>query len=114
MNLGVYMPQPKNRSRSMRRLSRVTQKGRNVVHYRRKENRLPHCAVCNAELNGIPVKSKLGGKSIKTNSRKFGGVLCSSCTADVIKLGSRIENGEMKMGDIGIKQRRYVLQMISH
>ncbi len=107
------MPQPKNRSRSVRRLSRVTPSGRNVVHYRRREGKLPHCAICKAELNGIPAGGGKG-KSTRSNSRKFGGVLCSACTSQVIKLGSRIENGEMKMSEIGIRQRQYVLQMMSH
>ena len=32
----------------------------------------------------------------------------------MIKLASRIENGEMKLNDIGMKQKNYVLQMIAH
>lgn len=97
----------------MRRLSRVTPEGRHTIHYERKANRLPHCAICDAELNGITLK-KTGGKSRRTNARRFGGVLCSSCASGVIKSASRIEQGEMKVTDIGIRQRAYVLQMISH
>jgi ribosomal protein L34E len=102
-----------HRSRSLRRLSRVTPKGRNTVHYKRRANRLHSCAICGSELNGITL-SRSGGKSRRTNSRLFGGVLCSKCTSSVIKTASRIEQGEMKVGDISIKQRAFVLQMISH
>ena len=101
-----------HRSRSFRRLDRVTPQGRHVIHFKRKANSLPHCAICKSELNGIPLKSR--GKSTATNARKFGGVLCSSCTGKVIKLASRIEQGEMKLVDISIVDRAFVLQMISH
>ena len=107
------MPKPMHRSRSQRRLQRVTPKGRKVIHYRRKANRMPSCAICKSELNGIAL-TRLGGKSRRTNSRRFGGVLCARCTSDVIKAASRIEQGDMKLNDISIKQRAFVLQMISH
>lgn len=102
------------RSRSYRRLSRVTPSKRNVVHYVRRKNSFPHCAICGSELNGISANPTAKGRSLRTNSRKFGGVLCSSCNAEVIKLASRIENGEMKLNSIGVRQRQYVLQTIAH
>lgn len=109
------MPKPMHRSRSMRRLSRVTPKGRNVVHYERRKGAFPHCPLCGAELNGISNNSMHSkGRSLRTNSRKFGGVLCAGCTANVIKLASRIEQGEMKLNDISVRQKEYVLQMIAH
>ena len=77
-----------HRSRSFKKANRITSTGRNVIHYRRAKPSQPHCAICRAELNGISMK---GGKSRRTNSRLFGGVLCPNCTSDVIKLGSRIE-----------------------
>ena len=101
-----------HRSRSFRRLDRVTPKYKHVIHYKRKSNSLPHCAICSHELNGISLRPR--GKSTATNSRKFGGVLCSACTGKVIKLASRIEQGEMKLNDISIVDRAFVLQMISH
>ena len=103
-----------NRSSSVRRLDRVTPSNRHVIHYERKPGRKPHCAICKAELNGIPFRRNVKGKSVNSNARKFGGILCSSCSATVIKLASRIEQGEMKLNDIGTLQRNYVLQMISH
>ncbi|MDE1768806.1 MAG: 50S ribosomal protein L34e [Candidatus Micrarchaeota archaeon] len=106
------MPKPMHRSRSLRRLDRVTPKNKHVIHYKRKANSLPHCAICGSELNGIHEKGR--GKTSSTNSRKFGGVLCASCTGNVIKLASRIEQGEMKLNDISVVDRAYVLQMISH
>lgn len=75
---------------------------------------MPHCAICGTELSGISIKRNAKGRTLKSNSRIFGGVLCANCTADVIKFASRIENGEMKMNDIGIRYKEYVLQMIAH
>ena len=103
-----------HRSRSFRRLARVTPSGRHVLHYERKKARMPHCAICKAELNGINISGNPKGKSRKSNARIFGGVLCASCTAEVVKLASRIENGEMRLNDIGVKRKAYVLQMIAH
>jgi large subunit ribosomal protein L34e len=107
------MPKPMHRSRSFKRSDKITLKGRHVVHFRRAKNSFPHCPVCKTELNGISINTK-GGKSRRTNSRLFGGVLCANCTADVIKLGSRVEHGEMKLDDISIKMRTYVLQLVAH
>ncbi len=105
------MPKPMHRSRSFRRAHRVTITGRNVIHYTRAKPSTPHCAICSAELNGI---SRRGGKSRRTNSRIFGGVLCSRCSADIVKLGSRVEHGDMKLNDVSVKQRSYVLQLVAH
>jgi large subunit ribosomal protein L34e len=101
-----------HRSRSLRRLDRVTPNNRHTVHYKRRSASLPHCAICRSELNGISTANR--GRSTASNSRKFGGVLCASCSATVIKLASRIEHGEMKMNDIGVRERAFVLQMVSH
>lgn len=105
------MPKPMHRSRSFKRAHRVTKTGRNVIHYRRAANAKPHCAICSSELNGISLK---GGKSRRTNSRLFGGVLCARCTSEVVKLQSRVEQGDIKLNDIGINQRKYVLQLVAH
>lgn len=108
------MPKPMYRSKSFKRSDRITFRGRHVIHYRRAKNEFPHCALCRKELNGISMNSKRGGKSRRTNSRIFGGVLCANCAADVVKLGSRVEQGEMKLDDISIRQRIYVLQLVAH
>lgn len=107
------MPEPRHRSNSFKKSNRVTETGRNVTHYRRGKNSMPHCAICGAELNGISSSNK-GGRSRRSNSRAFGGVLCAGCTANIVTLGSRVERGEIKLTDIGIKQRGYVLQMVAH
>ncbi|MEM0106809.1 MAG: hypothetical protein QXD11_02235 [Candidatus Micrarchaeaceae archaeon] len=106
------MPEKRFKSKSFKKVNKVTYTG-NVIHYRRGKNNMPHCAICGAELNGIST-SPHGGKSRRSNSRIFGGNLCANCTADIIMLGSRVERGEIKLDDISIKQRAYVLQMMAH
>lgn len=101
------------RSHSFRKLKRVTPSGRKVIHYKRHAYAMPHCAICDGELNGISL-SKNGGSSRRKNSRIFGGVLCAKCTSEVITLGSRIEQGDMKLDAIGVKKRSYVLQLVAH
>ncbi len=108
------MPKPMHRSRSFRKLDRVTPSGRHVLHYERKRHSMPHCGICGAELNGINIGKSAKGRSRRSNSRMFGGVLCAGCAAEVIKLASRIENGEMRVGDIGMRQKAYVLQLTAH
>ncbi len=108
------MPKPMHRSTSFRRLHRVTPSGRKVIHFERKPAAIPHCAICGSELNGISRSRHSKGRTLRSNSRIFGGVLCSGCSSEVIKSASRIEHGEMKLNDISIRQRAYVLQMISH
>lgn len=105
------MPKPMHRSNSFKKSNRITSTGRNVVRYRRAVAGRPHCAICHAELNGI---SRFGGRTRRTNSRIFGGVLCSRCSAEIVKLGSRVEQGEMKLNEIGVRQRSYVLQLVAH
>ena len=105
------MPKPMHRSTSFKKFHRITKTKRNVIHYRRASPSQPHCAICRQELNGISTK---GGSSRRSNSRLFGGVLCANCTAEIIKLGSRIEHGDMRLTDIGIRQRSYVLQLVAH
>ncbi len=108
------MPKPMHRSKSFKRSDKITLTGRHVIHFRRAKNSFPHCAICRTELNGISLKGLKGGKSRRTNSRLFGGVLCANCAANVIKLGSRVEQGEMKLDDISIRARSYVLQLVAH
>lgn len=105
------MTEPRHRSNSFKKVNRITSAKRNVVHYRRGKKSMPHCALCRQELNGI---SRKGGRSRRTNNRLFGGVLCANCTATIVTLGSRVENGNIKLNDIGIRQRAYVLQLMAH
>ncbi|MEM0094690.1 MAG: hypothetical protein QXT89_01490 [Candidatus Micrarchaeaceae archaeon] len=103
-----------HRSNSFRKLDRVTLKKRHVIHYERRRDSMPHCAICGKELNGLTTDRHAKGRSLRTNARLFGGVLCARCTAEVVKLSSRVESGELKLTEIGIKQRKYILQRISH
>ncbi len=106
------MSEKRFKSKSFKQVKKVT-KTATVLHYRREKKGVPHCAICHAELNGIVPNAK-GGKSRRTNSRIFGGNLCSKCTANIIMLGSRVERGEIKLDAIGMKERKYVLQLMAH
>jgi hypothetical protein len=40
--------------------------------------------------------------------------LCANCTAKIIELGNRVEQGEIRLDEVGIRQRVFVLQRLSH
>ena len=84
------MPRPMYRSRSLKRKKISTPSGNVVTHYREKRTGTPHCAECGAILGGVPrglrpYAVKRLPKTKKRPERKFGGVLCPSCTSDLIK-----------------------------
>lgn len=109
------MPKPMHRSGSVRIVDRVGPKNkRHLIHYEQKKHSMPHCGICGAELNGISASLNPKGKSRRSVERKFGGVLCSGCTAEVVKLASRIESGELNLNEIGVRQRNYVLEIMPH
>ncbi len=77
------MPQPRRRSRSLRKIFVKTPGGRTTVHYKRRKPKAAHCGRCGAILKGIPherpYKMENMGKSKKRPERPYGGVLCSKC-----------------------------------
>lgn len=88
------MPAGKHRSRSMRRVFRKTPGSRTVKHFKRRKPAPSQCSMCGRNLAGVPraTKAELANmpKTKKRPERPFGGVLCSSCSRQVIK--SEIKN----------------------
>ena len=72
------------KSRTFRRVDVKTPGGRVVIHYRERKPKKAHCAECGAVLSGMPRArpSKLAKlpKTMRRPERRFGGVLCSSCS----------------------------------
>lgn len=110
------MPEPRRRSRSLRRIYRRTPKGRVTVLYRRRKPKPARCGICKARLHGVPrerpVKMKNMAKTKKRPQRIFGGVLCASCTREVMKYFARVKAGAMKLKEVPIRFRRYVEQIV--
>ena len=73
----------KHKSRTYRRVKKVTPGGRNVIHYEKRKPSKAHCAECGAVLPGVaserPYKMQNMPKTAKRPERPFGGVLCSKC-----------------------------------
>mgnify|MGYP001626232588 CR=1 FL=1 len=107
------MTKPMYRSNSYRKIEKRSGSNRHVTHYERRKTSMPHCALCGKELNGIN-NSKFVPKSLRTVERKFGGTLCANCTSKIIKLASRIERGELKLSDVSLREKDYILQLVSH
>tara|TARA_Y100000310_G_C19954625_1_gene478416 strand:- start:167 stop:436 length:270 start_codon:yes stop_codon:yes gene_type:complete len=77
------MPQPRKKSRSLRKIYVKTPGGRTTVHYKHRKPKVAHCSKCRAVLKGVarerPYKMKKIGKSKKRPSRPYAGVLCTKC-----------------------------------
>ncbi len=83
------MPERKLRSRSFRRVKKVTPGGRNVTHYERKKPKPASCPVTGELLKGVPrerpTKMKNMPKTRKRPERPFGGVLSSKASRAVLR-----------------------------
>ncbi|MCK4927724.1 MAG: 50S ribosomal protein L34e [Candidatus Aenigmarchaeota archaeon] len=92
--IGDYVMEPRFRSRSFKRIKRSLPGGSNVIHYRRKGVSKAHCASCGTVLPAVPTGkdaqiAKLA-KTEKRPERPFGGVLCSKCARENIKVKARV------------------------
>ena len=87
------MPEPRFRSRSLRRVKKKLPGGSTVTKYEHRNPSVHKCSKCGKELKGIPRarphKMKNMGISKKTVSRPFGGNLCSNCSRKLIKEETR-------------------------
>jgi len=77
------------RSTSLRKVKVKTPGGNVVTHYRKKKPKGAHCAGCGRVLPGIPrerpTKMQNMAKTKKRPQRKFGGMLCTRCSRQVLK-----------------------------
>jgi large subunit ribosomal protein L34e len=87
------MPTGKYRSRTLRRIHKRTPGGRTVLRYKKRAPGKAVCAVCGAELHGIPrtkpSKIRHTPKTKKRPERPYGGYLCSRCMR--VKVKSQIQ-----------------------
>lgn len=83
----------KFKSRTFRRIFRKTPGGRNVLHFELRKPAKQRCGSCGKLLSGmLRMRSSELGRMTKTEkrpSRPYGGVLCSSCTREIIKQKAR-------------------------
>ena len=90
------MPAPKFRSRTFRRVNKKLPGGRTKLFHLKRKAKKAHCATCGKVLQGVPrempYKMKNLAKTKKRPERPYGGVLCSSCTRELIKQKIRSEN----------------------
>lgn len=81
------------KSRTYRRVHKVTPGGRNVLHFERRKPSKAVCGNCSSKLNGVPrelpFKMTNMPKTSKRPQRPFGGVLCSKCMRSEIRSSVR-------------------------
>lgn len=87
------MPRGMFKSRTFRRVSKKLPGGTTVMRFLRRKPKGAHCARCGADLHGIPrelpTQMRNLTKSEKRPERPYGGVLCSRCLKDTIKMDAR-------------------------
>lgn len=78
-----YMPAPRLRSRSLRKVFRKVPGGRVSIQYKKRKPKAARCGNCGAVLKGVPrelpYKMRSMAKTKKRSERPFGGILCSRC-----------------------------------
>ena len=77
------MPQPRLRSRSLRKIFRRTPGGTTAIHFKKRKPKAAKCGNCGALLKGVPrafpFRMRSMAKTKKRPERPYGGVLCSKC-----------------------------------
>ena len=66
------MVEPRKRSRSVKKTSKRTPKGKTVIHYKKKKAGKPSCGRCSKT---VP----------ESNKKAYGSTLCSKCTEDLLR-----------------------------
>ena len=89
------MPEPRKRSRTLRRVKRKLPGSKTAMHYKLKKPSAHKCGVCGNVLKGTvrerPGKLKNVPKNQRRPDRPYGGVLCSKCSRSVIRAQARSE-----------------------
>jgi large subunit ribosomal protein L34e len=93
---GNNMSAPRFRSRSLRRVHKVTPGGKTKKYHIDRKPNVPKCAECKKSLKGIPrmlgSESKNAPKSAKKVSRAYGGFMCATCLRKKLKQEIRATN----------------------
>jgi len=87
------MPAPRHRSRTFRRVYTKLPGNSVTIHYKKRKPQKAKCGNCGKQLAGIPrerpsILAKIP-KSSRRPERPYGGVLCTICTREKIKLAAR-------------------------
>ncbi|MGB9675370.1 MAG: hypothetical protein ACP5IJ_02845 [Candidatus Nanoarchaeia archaeon] len=109
----VMRGEPRYRAKKgLRRLARRTPGGKVVIHYLKKLPGKPICGICKKPLQGLKrgnaSKIKKLSKTERTIQRPFGGMLCTECSREILKMRVRIKEGLMRAEEVPISLKQYV------
>ena len=79
------------KSRTFRRVSTKVPGGDTVRKFIKRTPKQAHCTYCGKPLHGIPRQTKKRSKTESRPERPMGGVLCTRCLRDEIKISARDE-----------------------
>ncbi len=98
--------------RSLKARHRKSPGGKKVTIYKPPRSGKAKCAVCSAKLNAVPSAGVAGmrklAKTEKRPERKFGGVLCSDCTRQIVKEKIRLQEGTISPAEIDLRHMKYI------
>ncbi len=86
------MVRPGLRSGSKKRIKRRVPGGTSRTYHIKRRNYGATCPLCGRPLGGVPKDYNIvrwGPKTVKRPERYFGGVICSTCLAAMLKLSVR-------------------------
>ena len=84
------------KSGTKRRRAVTSPGGKHLVHFIKRNHGVATCAKCGKQLLGVPRRDSLNVQKVprakRAPHRPYGGVLCSRCSRELIKLGEVVEN----------------------
>ncbi len=105
------MPRPSDRWKA-RKFTR-TPGGKTKMSFFTEKSGKKTCALCEAELHGVPHGKRVAevSKLSKTEKRPsgiFGGVLCGNCRTEIIEETAKVKTGVKNLSDVSFEEKKYV------
>ena len=103
------------RSTSTKIRCRRSPSGRPLRLVKPKKPGAVHCALCGKIMQAIPRRSQAQmaklSKTEKRPERVYGGVLCASCTQQIVKEKTRLTTGALLRSEVPITHLKYIQGM---
>jgi large subunit ribosomal protein L34e len=105
------MAVPARKRKSTTRV-RATPKGHPTYKLKSHKQAKARCAICGNLLGGVPNLAHSGmaklAKTEKRPERMYGGILCHSCLAGIIKDKMRLQQGLLSKEDVDFRRLKYL------
>ena len=101
------------------REKRVKTPSQPAVHKKTGKASKKTCASCGSVLHGVPHGKRVAqvsrmGKSQKSPTGLFGGILCAPCKKRTVENGIKVRLGIKPLEDISLKEKNFVEQAMAY